>query len=87
MTDQERRHLAQADRHIAECKEHIACQKKLIGQLTQRGQSTLWAEDMLEALHASLRAFEKHRANHFSDGCRELMRVSSAHGWRRIENH
>ena len=61
MTDQERRHLAQADRHIAQCKDHIARQQKLIRQLARLCQSTLWAEDMLEALQASLRAFEAHR--------------------------
>jgi hypothetical protein len=61
MTDQERRHLAQADRHIAQCKDHIARQRKLIRQRAQRGQSTLWAEDMLDALKSSLSAFERHR--------------------------
>ena len=30
MTDQERRHLAQADRHIAECKALIARQEELV---------------------------------------------------------
>src|SRR5262249_16314983 len=30
MTDQERRHLAQADRHTAECKGHIPRQEELI---------------------------------------------------------
>jgi protein-disulfide isomerase-like protein with CxxC motif len=50
MTDQERKHLAQADRHIAECKAHIANQEEVIRQLAQRGQPTLWAEDMLDAL-------------------------------------
>jgi len=62
MTDQERRHLVQADRHIAECQRQIARQKELIRQIAQRDQSTLWAEDMLDALQASLRAFENHRA-------------------------
>jgi hypothetical protein len=47
MTDQERK---QADRHIAECKGHIANQEEVIRQLAQRGQPTLWAEDMLDAL-------------------------------------
>jgi hypothetical protein len=50
MTDQERKHLAQADRHIAECKAHIANQEEVIRQLAQRRQPTLWAEDMLDAL-------------------------------------
>ena len=63
MTDQERRHFAQADRHIAQCKGHVARQQELIRQLAQRGQSTLWAEDTLEALQTSLRAFEAHRAS------------------------
>ena len=40
MTDQERKHLAQADRHIAECKGHIARQEKVICQMRQRGQET-----------------------------------------------
>jgi hypothetical protein len=62
MTDQERRHLAQADRHIAQCQGHIARQRQLIRQLAGRGQSTVWAQDMLEALQASLQAFERHRA-------------------------
>ena len=60
MTDQKRRHLAQADWHIAECKAPIARQEQLIRRMTQRGQSTEWAEDMLIALKMSLRAFEKH---------------------------
>jgi len=61
MTDQERRHLAQADRHIAECKEVIARQKELIWRMTQLGQSTEVAEGTLEALRSSLQAFERHR--------------------------
>ena len=61
MTDQERRHLAQADRHIAECKGHIARQEKLLWQIRQRDQEAEWAEDMLKALQSSLRAFEQHR--------------------------
>jgi hypothetical protein len=48
--NQERKHLAQADRHIAECKGHIANHEEVIRQLAQRGQPTLWAEDMLDAL-------------------------------------
>ena len=62
MTDQERRHLAQADRHIAHCQDHIVRQRQLIRQLARRGQSTVWAQDMLEALQANLQAFERHRA-------------------------
>jgi hypothetical protein len=57
----EARHLPQADRHIAECKAYLARQEQLIRQMTQRGQSTEWTEDMLIALKMSLRAFEKHR--------------------------
>src|SRR5262245_37951347 len=45
MTDQARRHLAQADRHIAECKALIARQEELVRRITQRGQPTNWAED------------------------------------------
>jgi hypothetical protein len=55
------RHLAQADRQIAKCKGHIARQEQGIQQMTQQGQSTAWAEDLLEALQVRLRAFEKHR--------------------------
>ena len=61
MTDQERRHLAQADRQIAECKELIARQQELIRRIAQRGESTEVAEGTLEALHSSLQAFERHR--------------------------
>jgi len=77
MTDQERKHLAQADRHIAECKGHIANQEEVIPQLAQRGQLTLWAEDMLDALKGSLRAFEMHRKLIVSqNGCREVGRAA-----------
>ena len=61
MTNQEGRHLAQADRHIAECKALIARQKELVRRIAQRGQPTDWAEDTLHALESSLRAFEAHR--------------------------
>ena len=77
MTDQERKHLAQADRHIAECKGHIANQEEVIRQLAQRGQPTLWAEDMLDALKGSLRVFEMHRKLIVSqNGCREVGRTA-----------
>src|SRR5262245_12037679 len=58
MTDQARRHLAQADRHIAECKTLIARQEDLVRRVAQRGQPTDWAEDTLHALQSSLHAFE-----------------------------
>jgi hypothetical protein len=61
MTDQERRHLAQADRHIAECKALIARQQELVRRIAQRGQPTDWAEDTLRAFESNLRAFEAHR--------------------------
>ena len=61
MTDQERRHLAQADRHIAQCMELIARQKELIRRMAQRGQSTEAAEATLEAWQTSLGVFERHR--------------------------
>src|SRR5262245_8361340 len=61
MTDQDHRHLARADQRIAECEEQIERQHRLIERLLERGQETAWAKDMLEALQASLRAFEKHR--------------------------
>ena len=61
MTDQARRHLAQADRHIAECKALIARQEELVRRIAQRGQPTNWAEDTLRAFELSLRAFEAQR--------------------------
>jgi hypothetical protein len=61
MMDMERRHLAQADRHIAECKAHVARQERMVEQLATRGHPTEVAQVMLEALQASLRAFEAHR--------------------------
>ena len=61
MTDVERKHLAEADRHIAKWRARITRQQKRIRQLTLIGQSTLWARDMLGAMEASLRAFERHR--------------------------
>ena len=59
MTDMERKHLAEADRHIAKCKAQVARQQKIIRQMTLRGQSTLWARDMLGAMETSL--LERHR--------------------------
>jgi hypothetical protein len=61
MTDMERKHLAEADRHIAKCKAQVARQQKIIRRMTLRAQSTLWARDMLGAMEAGLRAFERHR--------------------------
>lgn len=61
MTHMERKHLAEADRHIAKCKAQVARQQKIIRQMTLRAQSTTWARDMLGAMEASLRAFERHR--------------------------
>ena len=61
MTEQERKHLAQAERHIAQCKGHIARQQELIQEIAHRGHSTEWAEDLLRVLEMSLRAFENHR--------------------------
>jgi hypothetical protein len=61
MTDQERRHLAQADRHIAECKALIARQEELVRRIAQRGQPTDWAQNTLRAFESNLRAFEAHR--------------------------
>jgi len=61
MTDKEHRHLTQADRHIAECKALIARQQELVRRIAQRRQPTDWAEDTLNALQSSLRAFEAHR--------------------------
>ena len=61
MTDQERRHLAQADRHIAECKALIARQEELVRRIAQRGQPTDWAQNTLRAFESNLRAFEAQR--------------------------
>ena len=51
----------ETDRHIAECKEYIAKQRELIERAIQLGRSTEVAETTLEALEASLRAFERQR--------------------------
>jgi hypothetical protein len=61
MTDEERRHIAEADRHIAQCTELIARQKELIRRMAQRGQSTEAAEATLETWQTSLGVFERHR--------------------------
>ena len=59
--DQERKHLAQADRHITEVKKHILRQRVLVQKAIKTGRPSAEAQSMLEALQASLRAFEKHR--------------------------
>jgi DNA-binding helix-hairpin-helix protein with protein kinase domain len=46
-SEQERRHLAQAEKHIAEAKAHIGRQREHIEQLRQRGHETDLAESML----------------------------------------
>ena len=61
MTELERKNLVETDRHIAECKEYIAKQRDLIERAIQQGRSTEVAETTLEALEASLRAFETQR--------------------------
>jgi hypothetical protein len=61
MTEQDRRHLAQADQHIAECKGHVARQEELIQRIRMRGQPTEWAEQTLDLLKGALGDFEKHR--------------------------
>jgi hypothetical protein len=61
VTELERKHLVETDRHIAECKEYIAKQRELIERAIQRGRSTEVAETTLEALEASLCAFERQR--------------------------
>src|SRR5262245_60456904 len=58
MIDMERKHLAEADRHIAKCKDQVARQQKIIRQMTLRGQSTLWARDVLGALETALHALK-----------------------------
>jgi hypothetical protein len=54
MTDQERRHLIQADRHIAECKDRITRQRDFIEQLRAGGHDTDLAQSMLNALETGL---------------------------------
>jgi hypothetical protein len=61
VTELERKRLVETDRHIAECKEYIAKQRELIERAIERGRSTEVAEQTLEALEASLRAFERQR--------------------------
>jgi hypothetical protein len=53
--------IIRADRHIAECRAHITRQRLRIGRALQQGQDTDVAEDMLDAVQVSLRAFERHR--------------------------
>ena len=61
MTELECKHLAEVDRQIAECEAYIAQQRELIERAIQQGRSTEVAEETLDALQASLRAFEKRR--------------------------
>jgi hypothetical protein len=61
VTELERKNLVETDRHIAACKEYIAKQRELIERAIQLGRSTEVAETTLEALEASLRAFERQR--------------------------
>jgi hypothetical protein len=56
----ERKHLVENDRHIAE-KEYIANQRDRIERAIEQGRSSVVAETTLEALEASLRAFERQR--------------------------
>jgi hypothetical protein len=60
-SDQERRHLAQADRHIAEAKKHILRQRVIVQKAIKKGRPSPDAEAMLKILMAHLHAFEKHR--------------------------
>jgi hypothetical protein len=60
VTELERKHF-EVDRQIAECEAYIAQQRELIERAIQQGRSTEVAEETLDALHASLRAFEKQR--------------------------
>jgi hypothetical protein len=61
VTELERKHFAEVDRQIAECEAYIAQQRELIERAIQQGRSTEVAEGTLDALQASLRAFEKQR--------------------------
>src|SRR5262249_34337471 len=51
----------QADRHITEVKKRILRQRVLVQKAIKTGRPSAEAQSMLEALQASLRAFEKHR--------------------------
>jgi hypothetical protein len=55
VTELERKHLVETDRHIAECKEYIAKRELIEGAIC----STEVAETTLEALEASLRAWQR----------------------------
>jgi hypothetical protein len=61
VTELERKHLAEVDRQIAACEAYIAQQRELIERAIQKRRSTEVAEETLDALQASLRAFEKQR--------------------------
>jgi hypothetical protein len=54
-------HLAQANGHIAELKVRIVRQRAIVKYALDTGQRSEMAESLLDALEASLRAFEKHR--------------------------
>jgi hypothetical protein len=60
-SDQERRHLAQAEQHIAEAEGRIARQRAIIEELRRNGHEIDLAESTLLVLETSLRAFEHHR--------------------------
>ena len=60
-SDQERRHLAQADRHIAEAKKRILRQRVVAQTAIKKGRPSPDAEAMLKVLRAHLHAFERHR--------------------------
>ena len=59
-SDQERRHLAQADRH-AEAKKRILRQRVVAQTAIKKGRPSPDAEAMLKVLRAHLHAFEWHR--------------------------
>jgi|SRR5262249_4513113 len=61
VTELERKQLVETDRHIAQCEAYIAKQRDLIERAMQQGRSTEVAEETLEAIEASLRAFERQR--------------------------
>ena len=56
-TNQERRHLVQANRHIAKAKEHLARQKRVIKKLVEGGHDARVAESLLHAMEGSLSAY------------------------------
>jgi hypothetical protein len=58
---EEQEHLAQAHWHVSQMKTHIVRQRIRVKHARDTGQPSELAHSMLQALEASLCAFEKHR--------------------------